>query len=584
VFKPYLEAVVKLHEIAIHNYRSIADVTVWLKDYSLLIGANNSGKSNLIDALRTFYEKDLKFETSRDFPKFRTTDDESWVEIEYALTKDETATIKPEYLIHDNHFRVRKWLHPAEKAKEGIYGYERGRLSSSLFYGWKNVGQGKLGDIIYIPAVSRLEDHTKLSGPSALRDLINDILKPIIRSSKAFDSLSAQFAEFGKSIKAEETNDKRSLIGLEQRINEEISDWGAAFKLEVDCPREDDIVKNLIHHSLTDPELKESMEASSFGHGFQRYLIYTLLRISASYVSPRPEPKKKEFAPDLELLLFEEPEAFLHPPQQVLLDSSLRTLAETTHRQVLVATHSPQFVSDNADNIADLVRLSRVESRTRINQVNVDRLKDIFEDNQKIKALLGEGDAVALDSESEIELETIRHFLWLNADRCAKFFADKVLVVEGLSEQVAINYLIRTSQVRVPKSVFVLDASGKYNIHRFMNLLSELGIQHVVLHDLDQSKTGKQKTVQDAVNALVAASRTNSTLAIDVLPDNLETFLDIPMITQRWKPAEILIAIKANKVTPERRKAFIAKVEGLFISANHSAKISSENAAAARTA
>src|ERR1039457_4587008 len=166
-----------IYEIAIHNYRSVADATVRLKGYSLLIGANNSGKSNVIDALRTFYEKDLKFEAGRDFPKFGTADAQSWVEIEYALTADEAATLKPEYLMRGGHFRVRKWFHPAEKAKEGIYGYEHEALSSSLFYGWKNVGQGKLGDVVYIPAVSRLEDHTKLSGPSALRDLINDILK-----------------------------------------------------------------------------------------------------------------------------------------------------------------------------------------------------------------------------------------------------------------------------------------------------------------------------------------------------------------------------------------------------------------------
>ncbi|MER3424581.1 MAG: hypothetical protein C4293_16525 [Nitrospiraceae bacterium] len=107
----------KAREIRVHNYRSIADQTIRLGDYSLLIGANNSGKSNVIDALRTVYEKDLKFDYARDFPKFKTDDQESWVEIEYELSEQEAETIKTEYLIGDNRFRVRKWLYPTDKVK-----------------------------------------------------------------------------------------------------------------------------------------------------------------------------------------------------------------------------------------------------------------------------------------------------------------------------------------------------------------------------------------------------------------------------------------------------------------------------------
>jgi len=553
----------KLHELRIHNYRSVADEAIRINDYSLLIGPNNSGKSNVIDALRTFYEKDLKFEPSRDFPKFDTADSESWIEVEYVLSREEAATIKPEYLIDGQRCRVRKWLFPAERAKEGIYGYEKASLSSSLFYGWKNVGQGKLGNVIYVPAVSRLEEHTKLSGPSALRDLINDILKPIIRSSKAFAELSEQFATFGNTIKTEETPDKRSLAGLEQRINQEIADWGAAFSFEVSCPQDDDIVKNLIRHTFANPDLNESMEASSFGHGFQRHLIYTLLRISATYVSPRPEPKKKEFQPDLELLLFEEPEAFLHPPQQNLLDSSLRTLASTPHHQVIAATHSPQFVSNNTDDIADLIRLCKDGPRTLAAQVSRARLKEMFEDNQRIRELLSEPTNV-FTAEEEVELENVRHFLWLNPDRCCMFFSDLVLIVEGLSEQVLINYLIRTGLTKIPKSVYVLDALGKYNIHRFMSLLSALGMRHAVLHDLDQRKTGKPKAVQDAVNALIAASRTRNTIAVDSVPDNLESYLDVRIVNERWRASEILFAAKSRRLKPEKLLDFVEKIEALL--------------------
>ncbi|MCX8038931.1 MAG: ATP-binding protein, partial [Candidatus Sumerlaeia bacterium] len=78
----------------------------------LVIGPNNSGKSNLLDALRVVYEKDLKFDFKQDFPKFQTTDQESWVEIEFELSQEEADNLKQAYRIGENRCRVRKWLWP----------------------------------------------------------------------------------------------------------------------------------------------------------------------------------------------------------------------------------------------------------------------------------------------------------------------------------------------------------------------------------------------------------------------------------------------------------------------------------------
>ena len=84
---------------------------------------------------------------------------------------------------------------------------------------------GKLGDIIYIPAVSKLDEHTKLTGPSALRELLNDILKKLVKSSSAFSKLTFEFETFSDNIKAETTEDEKSLAGLEHDITENIKEW-----------------------------------------------------------------------------------------------------------------------------------------------------------------------------------------------------------------------------------------------------------------------------------------------------------------------------------------------------------------------
>lgn len=554
----------RILSVNIHNYRSIKDCVFCLGEYSLLIGGNNSGKTNLIDALRTFYEKDIKFELERDGPKVRTEDMESWVEIEYQLSRDEALTIKQEYLAGSSSFKVRRWLYPSEKAKLGYFGYENGKLTDALFYGWKNVGQAKLGNVIYIPAISRLEDHTKMTGPSALRDLVNDILKPIIKSSEAFTALTDQFREFGFAIKDEQSSDKRSLKGLEARINEEIKGWGASFNIDVATPQEDDIVKSLVRHSVTDNQLNQALGSGSFGHGFQRYLIFTLIRVASTYTPEKPEPKKKEFSPQLELLLFEEPEAFLHPPQQDELDSSLRRLAAQPERQVLASTHSPHFVSYNTDDIAGLVHVQKQDAITKIGQISREGLKDVFEDNQEINSIFK---GAELDPSQDIELEEIRHFLWLNPERCGMFFADRVLIVEGVSEQVVANYLFKTGQIGVAgKGVFVLEARGKYNIHRFMNLLGKLEIEHAVLHDLDSNKVGKPKIIQDGLNGLIEKSKNRYTMAIDTLPENLEAFLGVPADGgDHWKKAaKALLYVRRGEVSSQKLNAFKEKLSKLL--------------------
>ncbi len=128
-----MEAKMKLKKVTIHNFRSIKHQTFKLHNYSLLIGANNSGKTNIIDALRIFYEKELKFLENRDFPKFPTDDRESWIELEFKLNDDEFKNLKDEYKQEDNTLKVRKYLKSSDPNRvksnqSNIYGYERGIL------------------------------------------------------------------------------------------------------------------------------------------------------------------------------------------------------------------------------------------------------------------------------------------------------------------------------------------------------------------------------------------------------------------------------------------------------------------------
>jgi predicted ATP-dependent endonuclease of OLD family len=559
----------QISEITIHNFRSIEYSKISLGDYSLMVGANNSGKSNVIDILRIFYGKGLKYESNRDFPKFNTEDQESWIDIEFLLSDDEYETLKEERKLPENKVKVRKYFQTKVngsdgKPKLGIYAYNKeGEIADDHFYGAQNVQQGKLGDIIYIPAVSKLDEQTKLTGPSPLRDLLNDILKKLVKSSSSFKNLTLEFEGFSGKIKTEETDEKKSLAGLERDITESIEEWDTSFELNINPVAESDIVKNLISYKIVDKALNERMEADQFGQGFQRYLIFTLIKTASKYTAVNIRSTKKEFKPTMTLLLFEEPEAFLHPFQQDVLSRSLKTIASQEGSQVFISSHSPYFVSHNTEDIPSVIRLCRNSNKTKIGQISQEKLGIIFTDNQKINEILKNTcDKPELDDLNE-EMEGIKYFLWLNPERCGLFFSQFVLLVEGPTERVLFNYLIEKGEIKIPKGgVFILDCFCKYNIHRFMNLLEPFKIKHSILFDLDNDKN---KNKHYKIKELIENTINEYTYKIDYFQNDLESFLGIGKSGKpHRKPQHVLFKIKNNEIQKSALNMLTNKIENLF--------------------
>jgi len=227
-------------------------------------------------------------------------------------------------------------------------------------------------------------------------------------------------------------------------------------------------------------------------------------------------------------------------------------------------------VSCNTGDVADLVCVSKEDSITKISQIDEKEVVELFGENLAIVELLQkcgeskEGDA--MPPQLQTELESVRHFLWLNPERCGLFFAHRVLIVEGLSEQVLINYLLKTRKIDAgSKAVFVLDACGKYNIHRFMNLLGRLRIKHAVLHDLNTGAGEKKKAVHEQLNKFIADSANQSTVKIDTLPKSLEEFLGLDIEpNDRWKASKILLAAQQAIIEEKKFRAFAEKITDLL--------------------
>ncbi len=566
----------KISKITIHNFRSIKHESFDLKNYTLLIGENNAGKSNIFRAIRVFYENGLKFNQSLDFPKFKTDDSESWIEIEYETTEDEQKSLKNEYQNSDRILKVRKILKTNDttlkklvKANQSnIFGYEQGVLATNYFYGAKNISQTKLGSIIFIPELSKIDDSLKMSGPSPLREMINFVVKKAVENSATYKSLTDAFEDFNKKFRKETSKDEFSIENLEKDINSEVKHWDIEFGLNINPIKSKDIVKSLVSHEIKDKILNDqTVNIDSFGQGLQRHLIYTLLKLSAKY-SEIKQPIKKEFSPDFTLILFEEPEAFLHPSQQERMNVNLYKLAQNHNQQIIITTHSPIFSSKNIESLPSLVKVKKgVE--TQLFQLSSNDISDLLDENSSMfryffnmlsdenvsnnlksnirnKGLAKEDD----NEELKLEQEKFKYSLWLDSERTSLLFARHVLICEGASEKVFLDYLINNQWDDFKdKQLYILDSLGKFNIHRYMNLFGYLGIDHSVLMDSDNNQ------VQELINNFINDNRNDFTLKIHLFPDDLESYLGISAPKRKdLKPLNIMHKYSKGEIHDDKIK------------------------------
>ena len=558
----------KLLHISIHNFRGIIEASMDFQPYALLVGANNSGKSTIIDCIRAFYEKDgFKFKKESDFPLKGARDQESWIELEFSLNNEEYNSLKNEYKTPKKTLKVRKYFCTESKLPKNANGIIRGyksdgTLSDDAFYGARNVQSGKFGDLVYIPAISKIDEHTKLTGPSALRDLVTSVMSDVVEGSSAYKDLSDSVNQFARDVREMKTQDNRSLSSFENDLNTKLASWETKFNLKFTTPSTTEIIKSMLGYEFQDDHHDKPQNVERFGSGFQRNFIYSLIQLRTEYTPQKVMKKSKDFTPSLNLVLFEEPEAFLHPPKQNDLARNLIKISKYEDWQIVCSTHSSHFVSRNMNNITAIIRTHREEGIVKTFQVNHERWNSIVDTNRNIKQIantypkrlrMGEDDLQA-------EMDAVKYCLWLNPDRSGMFFAQNVLLVEGPSETALINRLLDDERLSLPPGTYILDCLGKYNIHRFMNIMNALGIFHSVLHDDDNNEKEHQE-----LNQLIQNSKGDFTHSILTISEDIEAALGVSHIKQSHrKPQHLMYKYVNKQIDKQKLLDFCSRIQSCF--------------------
>lgn len=590
----------KIERVHVHNYRSIIDAEVRVDDYLLLVGANNAGKSTFFNAIRLFYGQ-LKWDPKTDFPAKGAEDKNAWVEIDCRINEAENETLSTQYQKPERSLTLRKYLQVDEDAEEDveqpegtekteskkskktaglIYAVKDGKVQSTAFYGTQNIAAGKLGELIYIPAVAKTGDLMKVTGPSPFRDIMDVVVGSRLIEHKAFadvagaiDKLEAQASAAGGPFQT-----------FTQEFNSRFSpQWGVSIDLKLKKPSAEDIIKTMLDPFFRDPSLEDrALDLEYYGQGMQRAAINELIEMLPEYQKIKEEEKKKEkaqaaarkakaatatksrarakkddavFSADYTLILYEEPEAFLHPAKQMALAVKLRALGAQPNCQVIASSHSSEFASRNVSTLHHMARFEKCAAVCRVRQPEADRLQNELRClSEKIS------DSLKVTKPYGTELQRQHrdeHFFtaWLDTERTAIFFANKVLLVEGATERVLFDYLLRSPWSNLLDQLgnfAVLECGGKYNVPRYMTLMREFGIPFGIMIDDDQKNGEKKKSEapdQNGLNLFIESmSKDPDYLELRCAPpvlihNNIEAFLGSPTekgLSGEFKAYEII--------------------------------------------
>lgn len=192
-----------------------------------------------------------------------------------------------------------------------------------------------------------------------------------------------------------------------------------------------------------------------------------------------------EFHKNSSLLIVEEPEIYLHPQARRALSQRLdefvfgidnETLNQENNQennnraknQVIITTHSIEFIKNTPLENIIVVRKTD-DAGTKISRINTSK-KDTA------------------------ELQKIKNMIWtVNAEL---FFADEVILVEGgefyLFPLVA-DEVAKEKKALEMKNISIIRVGGKSYFKSYVELLSELGIKWFIIADLDFLESGIEK-------------------------------------------------------------------------------------------
>lgn len=403
----------KISKVHIHNIYSIQDAEFTLADFNMMVGKNGVGKSNILNILNGFFQGGAHCGLMCPGMAYANSAPQEplWIEVELDLTESEFAALPDEYQAIPNKLRIRKTIANVETV---------------------------LAELANEPGVTNVPNETSTRIYTKNGMVKSDYKIPC-------DVVFVAPTNYGQSqFMGEKAPDQAQLDSAATILHssdtmvhldiEDIKDVGAAHALIG------------MHEFGMSPNQSWVKMSSGAQHAGQ----------ISSAATKAKDPNR------LTLLLCDEPENSLHPSYLSAAAGTLRNFANQPNCQVVVTTHSPQLVAENATDLTNIMRLDRYDGATRVHQYPA------------------------------ITQDKIYNLTFLNnLDRAKMFFSDRVILVEGETETAFFNYMTENNLFRnepTPENVTLVNCQGKFYIKYFADILTQYGIPHTTLWDLDRGK------------------------------------------------------------------------------------------------
>ena len=445
----------KLIELQIKNFGCIDEngITIKIDDIVVLIGPNNVGKTTSIRA----YEMFANSGTILKIDDFYQNNENNPVEIAGVfgeITNEDKQQIGEKWIYKNNDKQdviKYKWRWEKSGVKGEKYSWydKEGKWEKGGMGGWDS----KIASCIPVPLkISPFDDSIQLE--NKIVELLTSAVKENVKNdqskvAKLLDQVNDLANEVKKQI-AEELN--KTTSRLQKNLNEVFPEHNVDIAPQADKIEVDKILATGTHLNVAGNDGKYYPLANQ-GSGLQRAFLWSAIEALADTGKMKSGRSTIE-SEKPKMLLVEEPESFLHPPAVRLAREALYKIAELDNWQVMITTHSPIFI-DVSKPHTTIIRVEKNEGATKIFSTE----KAQFSERERLQMIRNCH-------------PTINEF----------FFANKVILVEGDTEQVTF------SQVKEER-VTIINCRGKANIPMFEKILNHFGVEYIAVHDLDTPKS-----------------------------------------------------------------------------------------------
>lgn len=543
----------KLCSLRIRNLRCIEEVLFRPRDYTCLIGPNNSGKSSTLRGIELLLNQEKP-----EIDEWRKGAEEEPIVVEAEFgtpTEWERRTPGVAALVYDEKIRIRMSATIVSDAKgkkvevewesfrreEQIDGWPEDasftKLSRDLQDLAKEVGidtkkfkQANVSESLraairekrpnlirasepkwtrdgisipaalkqalpqaqVIPAVRDASEDGKFGAKTSFGLLIKSIVLPAITCSPEYKEMMQAAALLRKTLRGDGTDKLAAVKEVETLITNRLSDLiAASVKLDLEAPDGEKFVgANTVLRLDDGTDTRIALQ----GHGLQRSLIFALLEVLSIQNARVPTTGGEDSKSRCTVLLFEEPELFIHPHLLRRLIRALTDISKKPDWQVITSTHSPIMVDVATDPLSLVIHTREVAGGApRVKQLECDPFEseEVFDDRERLRAVIDFHPTV-----------------------CEAFFAKHALLVEGDTEVAVLGGATPLKNLvpgaaKASQDVTVVSCDGKWTIAPIAKLLRAFGIPVRVIHDKDL----KGRTIEEATASPLDEYNANSRIA-----------------------------------------------------------------------